>query len=158
MKRVAIEDVDPAATNSPADVVRLLSPVLDTDGLAINYFEVEPSENVGYAYHRHLDQEEVFYIQQGVVTFETEITDVEVESGEIIRFEPGEFQVGRNLGDERAHVLAIGAPRESTEVEYLQNCPTCAEETIQVPEITEHPKAILIHCTICDSKTDEIPL
>lgn len=58
--------------NSPADVVRELSPALDTNGLAINYFEVESSESAGYAYHRHLDQEEVFYVQQGIVTFETE--------------------------------------------------------------------------------------
>ncbi len=158
MKKAAIGDVDPAATNSPAAVVRLLSPVLDTDGLVINYFEVEPAESVGYAYHRHLDQEEVFYVQKGTVTFETEVGGVEVDAGEIVRFGPGEFQLGRNIGDERAHVLAIGAPRESEELEYLQDCPTCGEETVQVPEITESPKAILIHCTRCDSTTDEIPL
>lgn len=158
MERVRIKDIEPAATNSPADVVRLLSPALDTDGLAVNYFEVEPSENVGYAYHRHLDQEEVFRVQQGIVTFGTEAGDVEVNAGEVIRFGPGEFQLGRNLGEERAHVLAIGAPRQSEELEYLQDCPTCEEKTIQVPEIRETPKAILIRCTECDSRTDEIPL
>lgn len=158
MERVTIEDREPAATNSPADAVRLLSPALDTDGLAINYFEVEPSESVGYAYHRHLDQEEVFYVQQGIVTFETEAGEEEVEAGEVIRFGPSEFQLGRNLEDGRAHVLAIGVPRESEEIEYLQDCPTCEEETIQVPEITESPKMILIYCTECDSRTDEIPL
>lgn len=158
MKRVAIEDVEPAATNSPADVVRLLSPVLDTDELAINYFEVAPSESVGYAYHRHLDQEEVFYVQRGTVTFETEASDVEVAAGEMVRFGPGEFQLGRNLGNERADILAIGAPRASEELEYLRHCPTCGEETIQVPETTESPKAILIRCTVCDLKADEIPL
>lgn len=158
MKRATIEEIEPAATNSPADVVRVLSPALDTNELAINYFEVESSESVGYAYHRHLDQEEVFYVQQGMVTFETEAGEVEVETGEIIRFAPGEFQLGRNLGDERAHVLAIGAPRESEKIEYLQDCPTCEEETIQVPEITENPTTIQVHCTECDSRTDEIPL
>lgn len=158
MERVAIEDVDPATTNSPADVVKLLSPVLDTDGLAINYFEVAPSERVGYAYHRHLDQEEVFYVQRGVVTFETEAGDVAVKAGEVVRFGPGEFQLGRNLGDDRAHVLAIGAPRVSEELEYLRDCPSCGEETIHVPEIEESPEVISIHCTECDSRSDEIPL
>lgn len=158
MERVTIENVEPAATNSPADVVRLLSPVLHTDGLAMNYFEVEPLESMGYAYHRHLDQEEVFYVQQGIITFETEAGEVEVKAGEIIRFSPGEFQLGRNLGDERAHVLAIGAPRQSEEIEHLRDCSTCKEETIQVVEITESPKSILIYCTECDSITDEIPL
>jgi uncharacterized cupin superfamily protein len=118
----------------------------------------EPSESVGYAYHRHLDQEEIFYILRGIVTFETESRDVEVEAGEIIRFSPGEFQLGQNLGDERAHVLAIGAPRTSAELEYLRYCPTCDEKTIQVPEIEESPKAILIHCTECELKTDKILL
>jgi mannose-6-phosphate isomerase-like protein (cupin superfamily) len=158
MKKVAIEEVEPAATNSPADVVRVLSPALETDGLALNYFEVDPAESLGYAYHRHLDQEEVFYVQAGRVTFETEAGDVEVEAGEVIRFEPGEFQLGRNFGDERAHVLAIGAPRESKEIEYLLECPTCEATTIHVPQLTERPKAILVRCTECDTRTDEVPL
>lgn len=158
MERVAIEDVEPATTNSPADVVRVLSPVLETDGLAINYFEVDPTEQVGYAYHRHLDQEEVFYVQRGTVTFETAVGDVVVSAGEIVRFGPGEFQLGHNRGDERAHVLAIGAPRTSEELEYLRDCPTCGTETIQVPETVDGSTAIVIHCTECDSRTDEIPL
>lgn len=158
MENIRIEDVDPASTNSPAAVVRLLSPVLDTDELAMNYFEIEPTESLGYAYHRHLDQEEVFYVHRGTVTFETEADAVEVDAGDIIRFEPGEFQLGRNLGDERAHVLAIGAPRRSEEIEYLRDCPTCGDETIQTPEFEEEPTAILIHCTECDSRTEEIPL
>lgn len=158
MESTRVEDVDPASTNSPADVVRVLSPVLDTDQVAINYFEVAPTESLGYAYHRHLDQEEVFYVLQGTVTFETEADDVDVEPGEMIRFEPGEFQLGRNPGDERAHVLAVGAPRGSTEIEYLRDCPSCEDETIQTPEISDEPTAILIHCTVCDSQTDEIPI
>nr|WP_313691743.1 hypothetical protein [Halobaculum sp. XH14] len=57
----------------------------------MNYFELAPSESFGYAYHRHSDQE-VFYVQSEMTTFEIEIGEVEVGAGEAIRFAPGEFQ------------------------------------------------------------------
>lgn len=158
MEKVAIDGVAPAESNSPADVVRLLSPALGTNALAMNYFEVDPSESLGFAYHRHLDQEELFYVLRGMMTFETESGNVEVAADEVIRFPPGEFQLGRNLGEERAHVLAIGVPPTSTDVEYRRYCPTCEEETIQVPEVVEHRNTILVHCDACDETVEEISL
>jgi hypothetical protein len=61
MKKTRIDAVEMPPTNSPADVVRPLSAVLETESVALNYFELAPTESFGYAYHRHLDQEEVFY-------------------------------------------------------------------------------------------------
>ena len=159
MKKVRIEDVAAPRSNSPADVFRPLSAVLGTDAVAINYFELAPAESFGYAYHRHLDQEEVFYVREGTVTFETESGEVEVGPDEVVRFAPGEFQLGRNRGDERVVALAIGAPRETEAIEYLRECPECAERTIQVPEtVEEGDEGFVIRCRVCGTVVDEFLL
>lgn len=158
MKKVTVANVEAPSTNSPADVVRPLSGALGTDGLAINYFELAPSESFGFDYHRHLDQEEVFYVQRGTATFETESGDIEVTESELVRFAPGEFQLGRNLSDERVIALALGAPRDSTEIEYLRDCPTCDDRTIQTPEIDEAERTLVVRCSECEAAVDEISL
>lgn len=157
MKRIHPGDVEPARTNSPA-TVRLLADALGTDRVAINHFTVDPGQTIGYEYHRHLDQEELFVVLDGSITFRTESGPVAVSTDEIIRFESGELQLGRNDDDEPATVLAIGIPPDSTEVEYLHACPRCGEETIQRAELTENPAVIRIRCSDCDAITDEISL
>lgn len=58
-----------------------LTAPLGTTDLAINYFECDPGEPVGLCYHRHHEQEEVFYVVSGTATFETEVVDVAVHAG-----------------------------------------------------------------------------
>jgi uncharacterized cupin superfamily protein len=79
MKKVTFEDTDENAEQ--ARVFHALAEPLGTDGLAINYYERAPGEPIGYCYHRHHEQEEVFYVLSGTATFETEDGDVPVESG-----------------------------------------------------------------------------
>jgi uncharacterized cupin superfamily protein len=153
MDRVRIEDVDTPPSSSPADVLHPLSGKLDTDSIVLNYFELAPSESFGYAYHRHLDQEEVFYVQSGTATFETEPGDIGVSAGEVIGFDPGEFQLGHDRETERVTALAIGVPQDSTEIEYLRACPSCEEKTIRVPEPTEQ-ETLLVRCTERENVVD----
>lgn len=80
MEKITILDLEPPSTTSPAEVYPLGDPLGTTD-IAINYFELAPGDRFGFDLHRHLDQEEVFYIQQGTATFETEEGDVEVAAG-----------------------------------------------------------------------------
>lgn len=155
---MTVEDVETPRSISPADVLRPLSDVLDTESLALNYFELAPSERFGYAYHRHRDQEEVFYVQAGTVTFRTESGEVDVAAGEVIRVPPGEFQLGRNEGDERVVALALGAPRETAEIEYFQACPECDERTIQVPETMPEEGRFVVRCTACRTVVDAFAL
>ena len=152
MKKVRIEDVD-VSTLNPAETVCPLSEALDTTGLAINYYELAPGERFGLDLHRHRDQEEVFYVQSGTATFETETDEVIVETGGIIRFEPGEFQIGRNLGDERVIALALGAPRRTREIDYLRECPTCEERTVQSLDPPDEGTAFVVRCTECGVET-----
>lgn len=154
MNRVRIDDVTTPESISGADVVRPLSEALGAEGFAINVFELAPGDTVGFDYHRHLDQEEAFLVLRGTLTFETEADEVAVAADEVVRFAPGEFQLGRNRGDERVVVLAVGAPAGSTEIEYLRECPECAGRTIQVPELDEAASTLTIRCSDCDAAVE----
>jgi len=123
MEKVRIDDVDNSV--QPAAVMRPLTEALDATDIAINYYELEPGDSFAFAYHNHELQEELFCIQSGTATFETESGPVTVAAGEIIRFDPGEFQRGWNRGDERVRALALGAPLEYGEQRTLRHCPDC---------------------------------
>ncbi|WP_277554790.1 cupin domain-containing protein [Halobaculum limi] len=158
MNHIVIDAVDPVVSTSPADTVRVLTEPLETESMAVNVFDLTPGDTIGYGLHRHLDQEEVFYVVDGRVTFETDGDDISVEAGEIIRFAPGEFQLGHNTGDGRARVFALGAPRDTEEVEYLIDCDVCGERTVQAPEVSEADRTVTIRCTECGTVTDEMDI
>ncbi|ELZ07483.1 cupin domain-containing protein [Natrialba aegyptia] len=153
MQHIVIDAVDVPPTNSPADVVRPISEALGTSGVAINYFELAPGESFGFAYHRHHDQEEVFFVLTGTATFRTEMGEVRVGAGEVIRFEPGEFQRGTNHSSNRVTALALGAPRDSEDIEYLLDCTECSEETIHTSAVADDRAAVIIRCTACETET-----
>lgn len=122
MKKVSVSEV-PASRRNPA--LRILTDELGTRDVAVNHFEVPPREQLSGGYHAHHDQEELFYVQTGSITFQTAERDVTVEEGEIIRFAPGDFHYGYNPSADPAIVLAIGAPPESQKVESVRECLTC---------------------------------
>lgn len=136
MEKTAIEDVESTAMGDGDVDRRGLSEALNTDDLALNRYALDPGEGFSGGLHTHLDQEEVFYVVSGTATFETkpeataDAETVEVSEGEAIRFPPGEFQQGRNEGDERVVALALGAPRGSREVRVPQPCPECDSDVL----------------------------
>ena len=154
MKRVAIDDVEHPPTISPASVVRPLAAALGTTDVAVNVFELAPGETFGFDYHRHRDQEELFYVLAGTATFRTEDGDVAVGPGEVVRFAPGELQLGRNAGEARVRALAIGAPRDSEAIEYVRPCPECGTETTQPLDLDREAAVIEIRCEACGSTVD----
>ncbi|WP_137286346.1 cupin domain-containing protein [Halorussus salinisoli] len=137
MEKVAIEEVD--NERNPMKVHSVRKPVsraLDTDHFAMNYFELEAGESFSGGLHRHDDQEEVFYVESGTATFEVGLDreEVAVESGELIRFPPGEFQKGYNDGEETVEGWALGAPGAMHDWDELQSrayCPECEDERTQ---------------------------
>jgi uncharacterized cupin superfamily protein len=151
MERVRLEAVENAY--GPAAVKRRLTGPLGTTAVAINYYELEPGDAFAFGYHRHADQEEVFVVEAGTVTFETESGRVAVEAGEVVRFSPGEFQRGVNRGAERVRALAIGAPREGGESTILRDCATCGERTPQAIERAADAEGLVTRCTACDGLT-----
>ena len=151
MKKIALDALD--SRMGPADVKRPLSGPLDADDVALNYYELASGESFGFGYHRHADQEEVFHVQQGTVTFETEDGDVEVSAGELVRFAPGEWQLGTNRGDERVVALAMGAPADAGATEMLRECADCGGRTTNRIEMADDRDALVTICEQCDAET-----
>jgi uncharacterized cupin superfamily protein len=125
MEKVTTEEVETG--DRPGTTVRGLSEELGTTDLAINHYRLDPGEAFSGGMHTHMDQEEVFYVVAGEATFETPDGEVSVGEGEAVRFAPGDYQRGRNEGDEPVEALALGAPKGSTDVRVPQPCPECGE-------------------------------
>ncbi len=132
MEKITVDDVEPQSMGDDLDRRGLTDP-LGMEDFAMNYYALESGEAFASGLHTHLDQEEVFYVVDGTATFETkseangESETVEVGPHEAIRFAAGEFQQGRNEGDEQVVALALGAPTPSTDVRVPQTCPECGE-------------------------------
>lgn len=132
MERVDIDDVEPAFMDGSGLDRRGLSGPLGTDDLAINYYAIEPGESLSGGMHAHFDQEEVFYVVDGEVTFETPDDEFAVGADEAVRFAPGEFQTSENESDETAVVIALGAPKGSEDVRVPLECRECGDsDTLQ---------------------------
>lgn len=130
MERIAIDDVEPNAYNRDIDR-RALSEPLNTSDVAVNYYRLEPGERFSGGLHTHMDQEEIFLIVEGQATFETKTEEVSVESGEAIRFAPGDFQSGKNDGESELIAYALGGPRDSEDVRVPQACPDCGHDNMR---------------------------
>ncbi|WP_226006595.1 cupin domain-containing protein [Natrinema salinisoli] len=154
MEKVAIDDVD--IEINPMEVHSVRRPISDALGFtdfAMNYFELEPEESFSGGMHTHHDQEEVFYIQEGTATFDTEDGEVVVDEGEVIRFEPGDFQTGYNDSDERVIGFAFGAPKSKHDWDQLESmvyCQECEEEIGHDLALTDEG-AFRLTCTGCEN-------
>ena len=151
MERSSVDDPD--RRMGPSADRRALSRALGTTDLALNYYELAPGDTFGFGYHRHPDQEEVFYVVEGTATFETEDGDVDVSAGEAVRFAPGEWQLGRNDGDERVVALAMGAPKDAGGTEMVRECPDCGGRTENTVEMTDDRDALVTRCLDCGAET-----
>ncbi|AGB32027.1 Cupin 2 conserved barrel domain protein [Natrinema pellirubrum DSM 15624] len=152
MEKTAIDDVEIEV--NPMDVHSVRRPISDALGFtdfAMNYFELEPGESFSGGMHTHHDQEEVFYVQEGTATFDTEDGEVIVDEGEVIRFEPGDFQTGYNDTDEQVVGFAFGAPKSKHDWDQLESlvyCQECEEEIGHGLELTDDGNFRLT-CTEC---------
>lgn len=151
MEQVALDDID--SWMSPATEKRSLSAALGAEELAMHHYVLEPGERFGFGYHRHHDQEEVFYVLEGTATFETEAGDVTVGPAEAVRFAPGEWQLGRNASDDRVVALALGAPADSEEIDVVRECPDCDERQPVRIEPTADRDALVAICEECGAET-----
>lgn len=126
---------------------------LGAENLSLSYYELDQGDEFLFGgTYRYEKREEVFYVQQGSVTFETEDGDVEVASGEVARFAPNEWKGGTNTGTDRAVMLHMGAPQERGERTYLRECPDCGERTAQDFELTEARDFFISYCGECGNE------
>jgi mannose-6-phosphate isomerase-like protein (cupin superfamily) len=136
MERVTIDALAP--DDLGGTLRRDLATALSTTDLAVNHYDVPPAGRLPGGLHAHADQEELFVVVEGTATFETYRDGtgeaVTVAAGELVRFAPGEFQSGRNDADEPLVVLALGAPREITDVRLPLVCPACDRRDVRLDE------------------------
>jgi len=157
MEHVDVSTIEPDGMGEDLDR-RGLTGALGTTDLAANYYALDPGEAFSGGLHAHLDQEEVFYVFEGTATFEhapeatAETETTAVGPGGAIRFAPGEFQQGRNEGDERVVALALGAPAESTEVRVPEACHECGDS--EVLAFVAGEDGPLLECPECGTQVD----
>lgn len=151
MRKIRIADETPIV--SPATAERSLSDPLQTTDVAVNHYALDPGSSFAYGFHAHESQEEVFYVESGTVTFETDDGEVTVGPGEVIRFGPGEHQQGINRGSEPVVALAIGAPRESGALDLQRECPDCGRRTPHRIESAANGTARATICEDCGRET-----
>lgn len=140
-----------AAENHEAGSVHKLdlTEALGTTEVALNCYSIPTGDGLPGGLHTHMDQEEVFVVLDGVASFETFEGVQRVEAGEAIRFGPGEFQSGRNVGDSDLQLLAIGAPKQTRDVRIPAVCPDCGGETLRLDFTGD---TITFHCPVCSSE------
>ena len=145
MELVSTDEV--ANTPLSADVTKRLGDPLDLSDMALNYYELEPGDGFSGDLHTHMNQEEVFYVLEGVATFETVDDEHRVEAGEAVRFAPGEYQQGRNESDERVRALALGAPKDPGEGRVRQACEECGDAEYHLVHVDE--TGLTLECPEC---------
>ena len=123
MDRTTITD----APNRPstASVCRSIADALGITGFECNYFEVAPGETFSPCLHSVEGEEEICFVLEGEATFETEETQVSVGPGEVVRFDPMEFQHGLNEGSKSVVALVLAAPKDTPTGSLI--CPECGE-------------------------------
>jgi len=150
-----MEKVDPDDLENRAragTITKHLSDPLALSDMALNYYELAPGDGFSDGLHTHMNQEEVFYVIEGTATFETVDGEHTVEAGEAIRFAPGEYQTGRNEGDERIRALAFGAPQEMGEGRIKRACEACGDADYHFVTGMEDGQFVL-ECPECGNET-----
>jgi uncharacterized cupin superfamily protein len=152
MEQVSIDTCDVA---SYAGIERrALGEALGAEAVAFNHYVVAPGERIA-GLHAHLDQEEVFVVLSGEATFETLDGKRSVGEGEMVRFEPGEFQSCVNQAGERLVVLAVGAPADTDDLRVPVGCHDCEAEAMALGFVDGGERLV---CPDCGAeRTPECP-
>lgn len=131
MQRCDPSDVVALALGEAATRWSLREP-LDAEGVALNRYRIGALGRLPWGLHAHADQEELFVVLEGTLTFETLEGTVDVEVGDAIRFAPGEYQAGTNAGTVPVEYLAIGVPATSEDVRIPRLCPSCSSSAVRL--------------------------
>lgn len=154
MEKVTINDLE--RYMGAATELRPVGHDLGAENIALFYYELDPGDSFLWGgTFRYEKREEVCYIQEGTVTFETEEGDVEAGPGDVVRFAPGEWKGGTNTGTERVVALLVGAPQDRASLIFKLECPECGERTLQAVEMTEARDLLTTSCAECGTETGQ---
>lgn len=149
MHVAAAEDVEARRSDGGATRHPLTDALAATE-LAVNVYRVEPGKRLS-GLHAHVDQEELFLVVAGTLTFETLDGTVEVGTEEVARFGPGEFQSARNAAGRAVEVYALGAPRDGDGLRVPLQCQACGYGTLRPEHDEDGPRLV---CPECEADED----
>lgn len=115
-----------------------------------NLYEAKPGEQISMGRHYHPEHEELMYVLDGLLRFETPKGDFEVEAGEAFFVPMGAVQKGYAAGGENVRFLAIGAPKSEDHAVICESCGSCGETTdreFAMEGDDEH--VIVLYCSDC---------
>jgi quercetin dioxygenase-like cupin family protein len=92
---------------------RLVRRTLNLQAFGLNGVDIAPGEQIPEHDETDRDQEEVFYVVAGTVTFVIDGEDHPAGAGTFVRLDPEHSRTARNDGGEPASVLIASAPRSS---------------------------------------------
>lgn len=150
MDNVSISDV---AVTSLSETVELrsLQSTLDLEHMSVNHYHLAPETRLPWGLHAHMDQEELFIVLDGSLTFETLSGTETVEAGDAIKFDPGEYHVGTNPSDTPTTFLAIGAPTDSDDIRIPLPCANCDEPALRL-QLSDEDGGLV--CPTCGTTVD----
>lgn len=136
---------------------KAVSEAVGAETVAVNVYTALPGESISLGYHRHPKQEEMFYVVDGTIAFETEDGGFWVEAGEVFFVPADAPHRCRAAGETAARVIAIGAPKASSDVIFTESCPACGEDTDrEIEGIDSDPEVLVLRCTACQVETDRV--
>ncbi|WP_435194731.1 cupin domain-containing protein [Natronomonas sp. EA1] len=119
-----------------------------------NVFVADPGQRLPWGTHSHPDHEELFYVIEGQVSFETPDREYVVEAGEVFFVPRDHPQKGVAVGDVPARVVAVGAPKATDDAVIEEECPECGEMTGRT--FDEEDGAYLLYCAECGEQVDRL--
>lgn len=142
------DDIDTVELSDDVLLWSYREPIGASD-VALNRYQIAPNARVPWGLHAHYDQEEIFVVLDGSLTFQTLEGECRVDRDEVIRFEPGSYQTAKNVTDEPVTYLAIGAPPDTEDIRIPRPCPACDAVELQL-ELTEADSGL--RCVQCGKR------
>lgn len=153
------QKIDPdelADAPSPTTRKKEIDEAVGATMFGCNLYEAEPGQQISMGYHYHPDQEELIYVMEGALRFETSDGDYRVSAGEAFFVPMGAEQKEHAFGDVTARFLAIGAPKAEDHAVIREPCEACGETTEREfgTETDGERRTVVLYCTECGTECE----
>jgi uncharacterized cupin superfamily protein len=141
---------------SPTTHKKELDEAVGATTFGCNLYEADPGQQISMGTHYHPDHEELMYVLDGTLRFETPDGEYEVATGEAFFVPMGSEQKGYAAGDEPARFLAIGAPKTEDHAVIREPCESCGETTEREfgTETDEKGRTVVLYCSECGTECE----
>ncbi len=155
-RKVSIESLP--NTPNPTREKKEVDVAVDATEFGFNVYTADPGERVPWGYHRHPNHEELFYVIEGALAFETPDGTDRVEAGEAFFVPRDHPNAAHAVGDRPTRFVAVGAPKEEDGAIIEEECPVCGEITDRTYDVCERDRTettvYILRCADCGAETD----